>query len=98
MNTSAEMAGMKTEDEVRQTAGRILGFGDCAEAVSGTGQITTFNQLGFKGVNDKPDGWYLPKNRNVPAVILETKSGKIDISRMTCINELKKNTDIVATK
>ena len=89
---------MMTEDEVRQEAGKILGFADCEKAVSGTGQITTFNQLGFKGVSDKPDGWYLPKMRNEPAIVLETKSGRIDILKRSCIDELRKNTDIVATR
>lgn len=89
---------LKTEDEVRQEAGKMLGLGDCAEAVSGTGQITTFNRLGFKGVNDKPDGWYLPKSTNEPAIVLEAKSGAVDISKKPCFDELKKNTDIVATK
>ena len=91
-------AEMMTEDEVRQKAGKILGFADCTKAVSGTGQITTFNLLGFKGVSDKPDGWYLPKMRNEPAIVLETKSSRVDISRRSCIDELKKNTDIVATR
>lgn len=87
-----------TEDEVRLAAAKTLGFQACADAVSGTGQITTFNQLGFKGVNDKPDGWYLPNRRSDPAIVLEAKSGKTDISKKSCLDELKKNTDIVATK
>lgn len=89
---------MMTEDEVRQEAGKVLGFSDCEKAVSGTGQITTFNWLGFKGVSDKPDGWYLPKMRNEPAIVLETKSSRVDISKRSCIDELRKNTDIVATR
>lgn len=49
----------RTEDEVRKEANTILGCGDEElEVQQGTGQITTFNQLGFKGVLDKPDGWY----------------------------------------
>ena len=54
---------LKTEDQVRDQA-KLLLWLDKEEAwvQQGTGQITTFNQLGFKGVNDKPDGWYLPKN------------------------------------
>ncbi len=87
-----------TEDEVRLAAAKTLGLQACAEAVSGTGQITTFNRLGFKGVNDKPDGWYLPKCLTTTAIILEAKSGKTDISKKSCLDELKKNTDIVATK
>ena len=49
----------RTEDEVRDSAKLILGFDKTEPKVKqGTGQITTFNQLGFKGVIDKPDGWY----------------------------------------
>lgn len=61
----------KTEDEVRNIAQKILGLSD-----SECGQITTFNQLGFKGYNDKPDGWCLPKNTNEPAIIIRNKSLK----------------------
>ncbi len=44
-----------TEDKVRESAGKILGFKDTETAKSGVGQITSFNQLGFKGVKDRPD-------------------------------------------
>ncbi|WP_218013411.1 hypothetical protein [Campylobacter helveticus] len=53
-----------TEDKVRDRARKILEFYDDELADSGTGQITTFNQLDskyFKGIKDKPDGWYFPK-------------------------------------
>ena len=49
-----------TEDKVRTEADAVLGLSalDGKDgARSGTGQITTFNQLGFQGVQDKPDGW-----------------------------------------
>ncbi len=89
----------RTEDQVRDSAKLILGF-DANEAKiqQGTGQITTFNQLGFKGVNDKPDGWYLPEDHNMPAIILETKSEVEDISLQKWVDELFKNCNIVATK
>lgn len=89
----------RTEDQVRDSAKIILGF-DAAEAKvqQGTGQITTFNQLGFTGINDKPDGWYLPDDHNMPAIILETKSEAEDISNQKWIDELIKNCNIVATK
>lgn len=49
--------GMRTEDEVRDSAKLVLGFDKTEDGVQqGTGQITTFNQLGFRGCNDKPDG------------------------------------------
>ena len=60
-----------TEDEIRDNAKVILGFDEKAPDVKqGTGQITTFNQLGFKGVSDKPDGWYLPNDKQDIALIL----------------------------
>lgn len=48
-----------TEDEVRDKAREILKW-DGMGVTAGVGQLTTFNQLGFKGKLDKPDGWYLP--------------------------------------
>ena len=92
-------ATYRTEDQVRDSAKIILGF-DVIEAKiqQGTGQITTFNQLGFTGINDKPDGWYLPDDHNMPAIILETKSEAEDISNQKWIDELIKNCNIVATK
>lgn len=89
----------KTEDQVRDEAKIILGF-DKKEAKiqQGTGQITTFNQLGFKGVADKPDGWYLPDDLNAPTIILETKSEAEDISLQKWENELFKNCTIVLSK
>ncbi len=45
-------------------------------ARSGVGQITTMNQLGFKGegASNKPDGWYLPIDKGTVALVLETKA------------------------
>lgn len=59
--------GMRTEDEVRDSAKLVLGFDKTEDGVQQrTGQITTFNQLGFRGCNDKPDGWYLPDDASKP--------------------------------
>lgn len=86
----------RTEDEVRDSAKLILGFDKTEPKVKqGTGQITTFNQLGFKGVIDKPDGWYFPEDKGIPAIILETKSEAEDISLQKWVKELKKNCNIV---
>lgn len=99
----------KTEDQVRNESGITLGFIDASgnnvdttEFISGVGQLTTFNQLGtrlgitdFSGISDKPDGWYLPYNRNDVAVVLETKSEIEDISKKKWEDELKKNIEIV---
>ena len=74
--------GMRTEDEVRDSAKLVLGFDKEEPGVQqGTGQITTFNQLGFRGCNDKPDGWYLPDDASKPAIILETKSEAEGVSK-----------------
>lgn len=88
-----------TEDEVRDSAKIILGFDKTEKGINqGTGQITTFNQLGFKRHNDKPDGWYLPDDKSSPAIILEAKSGKEDVHNQKWVNELFKNIKIVETK
>lgn len=66
-----------TEDEVREHAGTVLGFNriEASTATAGVGQLTTLNQLGFTGDGAalKPDGWYLPRDRGIPAIALETK-------------------------
>lgn len=87
-----------TEDEIREMAGYTLGFKEKIKNVkAGVGQLTTFNQLGFKGVNDKPDGWYLPDNINDPAIILEAKSSLVELKDKQ-IEEIKKNCTIALSK
>ena len=88
------MAKFKTEDEVRTEAGQILGLCNSEKCVAGVGQLTTFNKLGFKGIVDKPDGWFFPESRNEPAIILETKSSDKDLSKKEWVRELQKNVDI----
>lgn len=87
-----------TEDQVSSKAASILGFSDPADNISGVGQLTTFNQLGFCGVSDKPDGWYLPANFNEVAIILEVKSSAINITTQKCVAELLKNVRIARRK
>ena len=94
-----DVSNLRTEDEVRDDAKIILGFDKKEKGIrQGAGQITTFNQLGFKGISDKPDGWYLSDNVNDVALILETKSEDKDISKQAFIDELLKNIDIISTK
>ncbi len=89
----------RTEDEVRNEAGKILNLdGGKDDAKEGTGQITTFNQLGFPGISDKPDGWYLPSDLGKPAIILETKAENVDISKDEFRDDLMKNVMIAAGK
>ncbi len=85
-----------TEDVVRNNAGKILVFEDSDDAKSGVGQLTSFIKLGFDGIKDRPDGWYLPKNIQDPAIILETKNSNQNLNNY--IKEIKKNCDIVLTK
>ena len=90
---------MKTEDIVRDEAKILLGFDRQEKDINqGTGQNTTFNQLGFIGIIDKPDGWYLPNDVSKPAIILETKSESEDLSKQKWVDELFKNLDIVSSK
>lgn len=86
-----------TEDKVRDQAGQILGFTDSSDAKSGVGQITSFNSLGFSGIKDRPDGWYLPSKPFLPAIILETKSKSTPL-KQAHIDELLKNCKIARTK
>ena len=61
---------LRTEDQVRDYAKLVLGFDEAEENIDqGTGQITTFNQLGFRGYSDKPDGWYLLRGIDDIAII-----------------------------
>lgn len=59
------------------------------------GLKTTFNQLGIKGVSDKPDGWYIPDNKNAVAILLETKNSNEDIGTKKIVDEIKKNCQIL---
>ena len=91
------MAKKMTEDQVRDKARDILGLTDKDGVQVGVGQTTTFNQLGFSGVLDKPDGWYLPENTMETAVVLETKAEHISLGDKQ-ISELLKNVKIVESK
>ena len=86
-----------TEDQVRDKAKEILGFNNIENIECGVGQLTTFNQLGFKGISDKPDGWYLPKEKSSPALILEVKSEKTKLEQKS-IDEILKNCKIAHKK
>ena len=88
-----------TEDKVRDNDKRILGFDNVVEqnVQQGTGQLTTFNQLGLKGISDKPDGWYIPDNKNAVTIILETKNSDVDLDTKMCVDEIRKNCTILMT-
>lgn len=85
----------KTEDVVRDEVGKTLGLCNTEDVQAGVGQVTTFNQLGIPGINDKPDGWYLPYDKTQPALILECKAEQVDITTRRCVTEIKKNCRIV---
>lgn len=92
------MAENMTEDEVRDKAREILGLNSVGGGViAGVGQLTTFNQLGFKGRLDKPDGWYLPSTKTDTAVVLGTKASKISLGAPQ-VKELLKNIRIMNAK
>ncbi|MFR2313384.1 MAG: N-6 DNA methylase [Weissella confusa] len=92
------MSRNMTEDQVREFAANLLTLYETHDgATSGAGQLTTFNNLGFKGILDKPDGWYLPKNSQDTALLLETKSTKVSLAGKA-VDELLKNINIISTK
>lgn len=91
------MAKNMTEDAVRDLARDILGLADSDVARAGVGQLTTFNQLGFPGVADKPDGWYLPDNKAEVALVLETKATRVVLGKAQ-VDELLKNIRIMQTQ
>lgn len=86
-----------TEDEVRDKARVILHLENSETVLAGVGQLTSFNQLGFNGVKDRPDGWYLPYETNFPAIILEVKASSVRFGDKER-DELFKNVAIVKTK
>lgn len=91
---------MSTEDEVRQSAGRILGLeGDTDEHFSGVGQLTKFSSFGFPGEHTAPDGWHIPKfDTNKVALVCEFKHSGEDISKQKNRDQLRNQMDVVMTR
>ena len=91
---------MRTEDQVRDDANKILGLVDTETAKAGVGQITSFGKLlGIKGegANNRPDGWYFPNESSFPAIIAEFKGEDKDL-KQAHIDELLKNCRIAHAK
>ena len=90
---------MRTEDQVRDDANKILGLKDTETALAGVGQLTSFAKLGFKGdgANYRPDGWYLPNETSFPAIILEVKKEDCDLKQAQ-IDEVLKNCRVAHAK
>lgn len=86
-----------TEDQVRDLARTKLHLEETESAQAGVGQLTSFNQLGFRGIKDRPDGWYLPNETHYPALILEVKGSNIKLGEKER-EELQKNIRIVQTR
>ncbi len=89
-----------TEDQVRDGAKVTLGFDDNEQNVNqGTGQLTSFKQLGFRiQQSKKPDGWYLPKDKSCPAIVLEAKNSGEDVNKQSWEDEIKDNMKTVSSK
>ena len=89
---------VRTEDQIRDDANKILGLKDTETAKAGVGQLTSFAKLGFKGegANYRPDGWYLPSETNFPAIILEVKKEDCDLKQAQ-IDEVLKNCRVART-
>ena len=95
------MSNFLTEDVVRNMAKDKLNLVSDDKAISDVGQLTTFNVLSkalnileFKGVSDKPDGWYLPYSYNETAIIVETKNSDTNLDLAKCVDEIRKNCNI----
>ena len=90
---------IRTEDQVRDDANKILGLKDTETAKAGVGQLTSFAKLGFKGegANYRPDGWYLPNETNFPAIIVEVKKEDCDLKQAQ-IDEVLKNCRVAHAK
>ena len=90
---------MRTEDQVRDDANKILGLNNTETALAGVGQQTSFAKLGFKGegANYRPDGWYLPNETNFPAIIAEFKKEDCDLKQPQ-IDEVLKNCRVAHSK
>ena len=89
---------MRHEDEVRDAAKTSLGLFPVPGVKAGAGQITTFNRLGFPGISDKPDGWWLPDDPSQIALILEAKAESVDIDTKKCTDEIRKNCSIAMNR
>ena len=83
-----------TEDQVRDIAREKLHLDRSESAQTGVGQLTSFNQLGFRGVKDRPDGWYLPNEAHYPALVLEVKGSNVKLGEKER-EEILKNIHIV---
>ena len=92
-----------TEDEVRDYAGKVLELGtsNSKDALSGVGQITTLKSLGFNGAGAslKPDGWHLPHDRGLVAIVLETKArDSMPIDSPALKEQVERYCDVVRTR
>lgn len=91
------MATCYTEDQVRDIAREKLHLEETETAKAGVGQLTSFHKLGFAGIKDRPDGWYLPNETHFPALVLEVKGSHVKLGENER-EELLKNMRIVQTR
>ncbi len=87
-----------TEDQVKELAREKLGLEKVSTKNSGIGQHTSFKFLGFNGFSGEPDAWYIPKNINYVAIVLEAKNSDENISLKKWENEIVKNIKVFDSK
>lgn len=100
-----------TEDEVRTKAQNItncdfgqvttfknLGLDDNSEEIKNISDYLKKEYNIYTISNLKPDGWYLPKDSNQPALVFELKAGGKNLNDEKHIKQLKKYMVILATR
>lgn len=100
-----------TEDQVRTKAQNItgcnfgqittfknLGFDDNSDEIKNISDYLKNEYDITKISNLKPDGWYLPENKNQPAIVFELKASDKNLDYDDCVNKLKKYMIILATR
>lgn len=100
-----------TEDQVRVKAKNITGC-DFGQVTTFKTIFSDISPLEIKQLNSKleekyrikninnlrPDGWYLPQDKNKPAIMFELKSSDKKLNYDDLVNQLKKYMFVVTTK
>lgn len=100
-----------TEDQVRTKAKNITGC-DFGQVTTFKTIFNDISSLEIKQLNSKleekyqiknisslkPDGWYLPQDKNKPAIMFELKAGDKKLHYEDLVNQLKKYMHVTATR